>query len=87
MKNIDIPTTLDTVWTYVQENYTPESADDLHGRLVDIGNQVAKKQHTWQKPDDWLAYTSWSVAEDDEKHELAHLFIQAAGRGDPANPQ
>ncbi|MCY0908867.1 MAG: hypothetical protein OWR62_10805 [Sulfobacillus thermotolerans] len=80
MKSIDIPTTLDTVWAYVQDHYAPESVDDLHNQLVSTGNQVVKHQHQWQKPDDWLAYTSWRVAEDDEKEQLAHLFIQAVGQ-------
>ncbi|PSR29013.1 MAG: hypothetical protein C7B47_03425 [Sulfobacillus thermosulfidooxidans] len=81
MKNhdIEIPTTLDTVWSYVQDRYANQQADHLDSWLIDLGERVTQEQNEWQKPDDWLAYQAWSVAEDNEKPQLAHLFMRTVG--------
>jgi hypothetical protein len=76
MKDIGVPTTLDTVWTYTRENSAGKDPGALHEKLKGLGNDVVKNQHEWQKPDDWLAYKAWCVAEEEEKNDLTHLFIQ-----------
>ncbi len=76
MKDIELPTTLDTVWAYTRENAGEEHQDSLHETLKGLGDKVSRDQHEWQKPDDWLAYKAWCVAEENEKNDLTHLFIQ-----------
>lgn len=73
------PHSVQDVWAFVREHFEDEEAARLDTTLKQIGDRVIKERPVPEREDDRLVYQAWSLASEEDRYRLAHLFMRTVG--------